>query len=298
VAATTAAFSAPGEEFTAKVVAVHDGDSLVFSREGSETGIDLYGIRCPGLDEDCGEAARELTRRLALDKELEVLILGEDKEGKLLGDMRRGSGNCLSALLVKAGYARTNPEQPAGPTLTQLERAAQREKKGVWRDKKVWEHEEQVIWGTMSPFNYGTIMVQSDLPGRFELLNGEGQRFSMADDRTSIRVPPGEYLLQSCEYRKKDADGREWRVFGGKRGQAPPVVTRGGTLSLGCGPPFRAAIQVRYTEGRLILAFDLTGRGGEHYYGVERDGRRVSPPRFEVRNSKGEKVVAGRFKYG
>jgi endonuclease YncB( thermonuclease family) len=287
------------EEFAAKVVEVADGDSIVFEKEGARTSLELYGIKCPELSEDSGSLAREYTRRLVLDKDIAVLILGEDKEGRILGDIRRGSGNCMSALLVKAGFARLNPEQPTGPALATLEQEARQAKKGLWREIKPIPD-----WTMGGPSvrvpagSEGVIVMESDIAGNAEVADEAGIAYPLEGNPGSVRVPPGNYMLRSCSFPVKDKEGVAWRLFGSGGSDTPLRVEQGATVPLRCGPPFRAGIRVREAEGQLTFALELTGRGGERYYGLERNGRRSAPPQFEVRDSKGEVVASGRFKYG
>jgi len=122
-------------------------------------------------------------------------------------------------------------------------------------------------------------------------LNGTGSR---------VRVPSGAYKLAFCKLEGKDKGGAVWRIFGGGVSDQPIQVNPNRKTPLRFGPPLKASILPNEDGDSFRFGVKIAGQGGETYeFGrFERDGARVDPPGFEIRNNKGEVVVRGNFEYG
>tara|TARA_Y100000310_G_C20702423_1_gene831093 strand:+ start:10267 stop:10689 length:423 start_codon:yes stop_codon:yes gene_type:complete len=71
------------EDFTAKVVKVHDGDTITvqWAERSFDFPVRLLGIDAPELNAG-GEASKQWLEQLLLDKEVDVLIDPEERVGK------------------------------------------------------------------------------------------------------------------------------------------------------------------------------------------------------------------------
>ena len=128
---TPAAFA----DFSGKVVAVKDGDTLEVMKEGFAVRVRLYGIDCPEKGQAFGRRAKHFTSDLAFRKMIEVKERGTDRYGRTIGEVILNDGRSLNRELVRAGlawwyrrYARTDV------TLEALEREAREARIGLWSD--------------------------------------------------------------------------------------------------------------------------------------------------------------------
>lgn len=121
-------------EFTGKVVAVLDGDTLDVARGGRILRLRLAGVDAPEPQQRYGPEAREKLAELALNRTVSVEEQGLGREGFTLASVRRG-GRDLGLSLLRAGLAWRLP----GPHPDEMQRAeaeatARRQRIGLWRD--------------------------------------------------------------------------------------------------------------------------------------------------------------------
>jgi len=69
------AFSASAQTFTAKVVGVHDGDTITVYDGREQTRIRLDGIDCPETGADFSTRAKQLTSGLVFGKQVQIAQL-------------------------------------------------------------------------------------------------------------------------------------------------------------------------------------------------------------------------------
>lgn len=122
------------EPFTARVVAVSDGDTIVVLDGATEVKVRLNGIDCPEKRQAFGARARQLTSLLAFGKTVKVTPIGEDRYGRLLGDVLLPDGRVLNRELVAAGMAWHYVKYSKDEALAQLEREARAGRVGLWSD--------------------------------------------------------------------------------------------------------------------------------------------------------------------
>lgn len=130
---TVAAFA--GDEFTGRVVAVLDGDTIDVLVGQSTTRIRLNGIDCPEKGQAFGTRAKQFTAKLAFGKEVKVSFLGVDRYGRTIGDVVLPDGRILNRELVKAGFAWWfRRYAPKDRELEKLESEAREARRGLWVD--------------------------------------------------------------------------------------------------------------------------------------------------------------------
>ncbi len=135
--------SAWGDELEAYVSNVLDGDTIEILWDNGSRRVNLYGIDCPELTEECGPLAKDYTAHLVLEKRVTLRIVGKDAEGAWVGDIIRVTGNTVSALLVRAGLARCGDRLPRGSLLAALEKEARAARKGIWQKAPAPEPEPE-----------------------------------------------------------------------------------------------------------------------------------------------------------
>lgn len=122
-------------DFSGKVVAVKDGDTLEVMKEGVAVQIRLYGIDCPEKGQAFGQRAKKFASDLAFGKTVKVIEKDRDRYGRTVGEVILEEGQSLNRELVRAGlawwyrqYAKKDAELEA------LERDARKAKTGLWAD--------------------------------------------------------------------------------------------------------------------------------------------------------------------
>lgn len=132
------------EVFTARVVEVKDGDSLVVEREKDgrkvQVEVRLNGVDAPEGQMPFGPEAREIARRLALDKSVRVDARSLDRFGRTVAQVEvfgeDGQPFSLEMALVERGAAwwfeRYAPERT---DLKDAQERARRKRIGLWAAK-------------------------------------------------------------------------------------------------------------------------------------------------------------------
>ncbi len=149
------------------------------------------------------------------------------------------------------------------------------------------------------PLPYG--YVTSDYEAFSAQLVGDDGRFTLTGGTEKVGLPVGEYRLSACTFAAKDDNGATWEIAGkGGTSRAVLKIRPGETTEVPFGPPLTVSISASKQGGAYSLGINITGKGGETYQVSEfrQSGRRLAPPRFEVRNDTGGVIARGRFEYG
>jgi len=93
------------DDFTGKVVAVHDGDTITVLKERTPIKIRLFGIDCPETGQDFGSRAKLATSELAFEKVVTVHPRRNDRYGRTVADVFLPDGRSLNHELVRRGLA-------------------------------------------------------------------------------------------------------------------------------------------------------------------------------------------------
>ena len=131
------AFAGPDwADFSGKVVAVADGDTVSVLRDGTTTvKIRLDGIDCPEKKQAFGTRAKQFTSDLAFGKTVKVIEKEKDRYGRTVGDIILEDGRSLNQELVRAGMAWWYRHYaPKDTELEALEAEARAGKLGLWID--------------------------------------------------------------------------------------------------------------------------------------------------------------------
>jgi len=118
--------------FTALVVGVTDGDTIVVLTEAKEQiKIRLEGIDCPEYKQDFGYKAKQATSNLCFNKEVRIEKSGVDQYGRTLAFVYVGD-ICVNKELLKLGMAWHYKHYNKDPELARLEDNAKAAKIGLW----------------------------------------------------------------------------------------------------------------------------------------------------------------------
>jgi micrococcal nuclease len=118
--------------FFAKVVGVHDGDSItVLTATHEQIKVRLEGIDCPELNQNFGQKSKQLTAALCLDKQVRIVKTGKDQYGRTLAFVYVGN-LCVNNELLKQGLAWHYKKYNHDPVMAELETNARLKKAGLW----------------------------------------------------------------------------------------------------------------------------------------------------------------------
>ncbi len=122
------AVSADAETFTARVVSVHDGDTITALADGNrQVKVRLKGLDAPELGQPFGQAAKRHLSGLAFGKTVEIEAGGKDRWGRTLGTVKVG-GKPAAEAMVSEGlawhYARYGDDQRFAKTKKEARQAA------------------------------------------------------------------------------------------------------------------------------------------------------------------------------
>jgi len=135
-------FCSLSNSFNAKVVGIHDGDSItVLTSSNQQIKVRLEGIDCPELKQDYGQKAKQYTSSLCFQKQVRVEITGKDRYGRTLAFVYVGT-TCINKELLKAGMAWHFKKYNSSSELGRLESSARSKKIGLWSQpspKPPWE---------------------------------------------------------------------------------------------------------------------------------------------------------------
>jgi endonuclease YncB( thermonuclease family) len=115
--------------FTAQVVSVEDGDTIVVKSAAEQTMVHVAAVDAPELSQPAGPAAREFVRQLVRGGTVTVRLIN------VLERLARVEANGLDVALalVGAGMAWHCPRYTEDRALIAAEAEARREKRGLWR---------------------------------------------------------------------------------------------------------------------------------------------------------------------
>ncbi len=121
------------DDFSSKLVAVHDGDTITVLMDRTPVKIRLFGIDCPETGQDLGSRAKAITSELAFGKVVAAHGRGSDRYARTVADVILPDGRTLNHELVRRGvawwYRRFAPNDS---TLSILEAEARSAGKGLW----------------------------------------------------------------------------------------------------------------------------------------------------------------------
>jgi endonuclease YncB( thermonuclease family) len=136
-AALLAAIACPGQAATlaARVVDVHDGDTLTVRVRTKSITIRLANIDAPELDQSWGRQSRRSLQELVRLEEVRVRTKGKDKYARTLGEVMRARDDLdVNLEQVRRGMAWSYTRGAARPAFDAAEQRAHESRTGLWQD--------------------------------------------------------------------------------------------------------------------------------------------------------------------
>lgn len=119
------------ETFTAHVIAVLDGDTVIVQQANRKTTVRLAGIDAPEKMQDFGTASRDTLAALVLRKDVSVTTKAVDDYGRVVALLQAGRIN-VNEEQVRRGMAWESSHYHADKALSGLQAEAQRARRGLW----------------------------------------------------------------------------------------------------------------------------------------------------------------------
>ena len=123
--------AAEATEYTGKVVAIADGDTLTLLVNRQQLKIRLAEIDTPERGQPYGSKAKEALSQLAFGKRVRVVATDHDRYGRIVGRVYIGDTD-VNAELVRQGAAWVYRQYAKDPGLFALEAEARKAKRGLW----------------------------------------------------------------------------------------------------------------------------------------------------------------------
>ena len=115
-------------------IRVVDGDTIRAEAKGKEIRIRLVEIDAPEMNQPFGAQSKNFLNRLLYEKEVTLIAEGEDRYGRVLGNLFSNELN-VNMLMVKFGFAWVYDEYAKNSSLYKYQDQAKAENLGLWRAK-------------------------------------------------------------------------------------------------------------------------------------------------------------------
>lgn len=125
------ALGAQADTFSAKVIAVMDGDTVMVLRDGRKTKVRLANIDAPEKDQAFGKQARESLLEMVGKKQVHIDSKAVDQYGRIIGQISV-DGRDVNQEQVKRGLAWEYSHYHADKTYVALQSGAQQARRGLW----------------------------------------------------------------------------------------------------------------------------------------------------------------------
>mgnify|MGYP003385395194 CR=1 FL=1 len=123
--------AAHAEEFSAKVIVVMDGDTVLVLRDNMRIKVRLAEIDAPEIAQAFGEKSKQSLADLVLNKQVHVDSQAVDVYGRLVALIKVGNLN-VSHEQVQRGMAWASSRSNKGKALLELQNGAKKAKLGLW----------------------------------------------------------------------------------------------------------------------------------------------------------------------
>lgn len=125
--------TARAEEFSARVIVVIDGDTVLVLRGAQKIKIRLANIDAPEKDQPFGMASRQALMDMALKKNVLVTTRATDKYGRTVADLSV-DGRSVNEEMVQLGMAWEYSYYHRDKLYRALQRDAREVRRGLWAE--------------------------------------------------------------------------------------------------------------------------------------------------------------------
>ena len=115
-------------------ILVVDGDTIRAKAKGKEIKIRLVEIDAPEMNQPFGRQSKNLLNRLLYGKDVTLISKGEDRYGRILGEIF-ANGESANTAMVKFGFAWVYDRDIEDSSLYVFEDQARAKNLGLWQDK-------------------------------------------------------------------------------------------------------------------------------------------------------------------
>lgn len=193
------ASSARAETFTAKVIAVLDGDTVLVAQSGKRPAkIRLFGIDAPEKAQAFGAKSRQALVELVLNREVRVETVATDKYGRRVAQLIRDGSN-VNQQQVRSGMAWEYSYFHRDREYTALQREAQQAQRGLWSQPN-----------PIPPWEWRKTHPSAGAPPRGKSPSAEASDFSCGRKQHCSQMrscDEAHYFLSHCGLSSLDKDG-------------------------------------------------------------------------------------------
>lgn len=125
------ALSAQAETFSAKVIVVMDGDTVMVLRDGHKTKVRLANIDAPEKDQPFGKQSRDSLLEMVGKKQVQIDSQAVDQYGRIVGSISL-DGRSINREQVQRGMAWEYSHYHSDKTYLGLQSDAQQARRGLW----------------------------------------------------------------------------------------------------------------------------------------------------------------------
>lgn len=188
------------EEFTAKVIAVLDGDTVMVIRDGRPAKVRLAEIDAPEKAQAFGETSKRSLSEMVLDKQIVFTTQAVDKYGRLVAHLNVG-GQDVNAEQIRRGMAWEYSHYHSNKYLILLENEAKQAPRGLWAMREPippWE------WRKQHPNDYSSHVAASRTEKPEVLLEGCGDKTRCSQ---MASCEEAQHYLNDCGVTSLDGNG-------------------------------------------------------------------------------------------
>jgi endonuclease YncB( thermonuclease family) len=124
------------EEFSGRVVAVMDGDTITVLVGREQRRVRLAGVDAPEKGQAFGQRSRQALSQMVFGQQVTVVSTGRDRYERTLGIVRLMDGSSVNERLVQNGWAWHYTRYSKDRRLAELESRARVERRGLWVDPR------------------------------------------------------------------------------------------------------------------------------------------------------------------
>ncbi len=132
LALATLSVSIQAEEFSARVIAVLDGDTVLIVRDGQRIKLRLTMIDAPEKDQEYGLESKRVLAEMVLRKQVQVTTQALDNYGRTLA-LLEVAGSNVNEEQVRRGMAWNYSHFFNDPLYRALQAEAQQARRGLWQ---------------------------------------------------------------------------------------------------------------------------------------------------------------------